>query len=170
RDGEDDGLPDVERFGVAELVGGGAVPASVLARLACDSVVSRIVFGPRSEVVDVGRSQRTFTGPRRRAVVARDGRCRFPGCDAPPALCEVHHVRHWARDGGDTDAGKGVLLCWHHHARVHALGIEITRRGSRWHFTDRHGRPLPGADVAGVQDVMDDDGDDLCPTGTDGSP
>ncbi len=69
------------------------IPRSVLDRIACDSEVTRVVFGPAGQVLDVGRTQRTFTGPRRRALDARDGGCRAPGCNAPPRLCEGHHRR-----------------------------------------------------------------------------
>ncbi|GAA1729301.1 hypothetical protein GCM10009809_26070 [Isoptericola hypogeus] len=127
------------------------VPASLLRRLACDSEVTRIVFGTDSQVLDVGRAQRTVTGQLRRAVIARDRRCTWPGCDEPPQRCEVHHaVSHWA-DGGTTSAENSALLCWHHHDVVDSQGI--TMRWSRevspsveprqqWQFSDRHGRRI----------------------------
>ncbi|GAA2726242.1 hypothetical protein [Cellulomonas aerilata] len=40
----------------------------------------------------------------------------------------------------------GILLCWHHHAYVHARGIEIHRQGARWVFTDAAGHELAGHD------------------------
>ncbi|WP_372595125.1 DUF222 domain-containing protein, partial [Actinotalea sp.] len=46
----------------AQTTGGTIVPRSVLDRLACDSEISRIVFGPDGEVLDVGRARRTYTG------------------------------------------------------------------------------------------------------------
>ena len=54
------------------LDGSGPVPRQVLETIAADCVVTRVVFGPDSEVLDVGGSQRTFTSARRKAVVARD--------------------------------------------------------------------------------------------------
>ncbi|MFF5054073.1 HNH endonuclease signature motif containing protein [Micromonospora sp. NPDC000663] len=48
----------------------------------------------------------------------RDGGCAFPGCDRPSRWCDGHHVRHWA-DGGVTALGNAVLLCGHHHRRIH---------------------------------------------------
>lgn len=121
---------------------GTTVPRALLDRLACDTGWNRIIFGPQSEVLDAGRTARTYTGARRAAVVARDRHCQHPGCTAPPALSEVHHVRHWARDHGRTDVAEGVLLCWHHHDLVHRRGIEIARAGAAWRFSDRHGLPL----------------------------
>lgn len=133
---------DVERFAVAELLDGGPIPPSMLARLACDSEISRVVFGPESQVIDAGRAERTFSGPRRRAIIARDRSCRFPGCSAPPALAEVHHIAHWVV-GGLSDVANGVLLCWHHHDHVHRHGVEIARdRTGAWIFRDRQGARL----------------------------
>lgn len=117
------------------------VPASLLRRLACDSQVTRIVFGPDSQVLDVGRTQRTVTGQLRRAVIARDKHCVLGQCDQPPSRCEVHHaVRHWA-DGGETSVHNAALLCWHHHDLVDSQGITM-HFDDGWHFTDRSGRPV----------------------------
>lgn len=115
---------------------GARVPRAVLRRLACDSAVTRIVFGPDGAVLDVGRAQRTVTGQLRRAVIARDQHCVFPGCDQPPSRCEVHHALvHWA-DGGETSVANSALLCWFHHQLVDARGIAM-------HWTGK--RPAPGA-------------------------
>lgn len=128
----------------AVLADGSPIPASVLARLACDSEVSRVVFGPASQVLDVGRTQRLYTGSLRRAVVARDRHCSYPGCDRAPARCEVHHVRSWAA-GGETSLANGILLCWWHHEVVHTRHQRIHRdhtRG-RWDFHGADGTPIP---------------------------
>jgi predicted restriction endonuclease len=57
----------------------------------------------------------------RRAVILRDRRCRFPGCDRPHSWCDAHHVVHWA-DGGPTAVPNLLLLCRHHHRMVHQAG------------------------------------------------
>jgi hypothetical protein len=150
---------------------GGRVPRALLRRLACDSGITRIVFGPDGAALDVGRAQRTVTGQMRRAVIARDKHCVYPGCDQPPSRCEVHHaVRHWA-DGGHTSVANSALLCWHHHALVDAKGISMHWTGkptqgtaagtlveTGWVFTDARGHhihlpealdtPPPSADPA----------------------
>lgn len=139
-----------EALAPGEHSDGTPVPPSVLARLACDSEISRVVFGPEGAVLDVGRAQRTFTGQQRRAVVARDRHCQFPGCTAPPTLCEVHHVRWWERDHGPTSIDNGILICWHHHAQIHARNLTITRNAGGWDFSRHDGTPLtdrpPGGD------------------------
>lgn len=75
--------------------------------------------------------QRIYTKNQRYALWARDRGCSFPGCDAPPGWCEVHHVIEF-QDGGPTDTDNGALLCdWHHdnHSRL------------EWHCVMRDGTP-----------------------------
>ena len=128
----------------AELSSGVPVPRTLLDRFMCDSEVSRVVFGPNSTVLDVGRAQRTYTGQVRRAVVARDRSCRYPGCGAPVTLGEVHHVVPWSH-GGATSVRNGVLLCWFHHDLVHRRRIAIRRVGVGWEMWSSDGRPIGGA-------------------------
>ncbi|MBX9246398.1 DUF222 domain-containing protein [Actinotalea ferrariae] len=125
----------------AELMSGEPLPPSVLARIACDSEVTRIVFGPDSQVLDVGRAERTYTKQLRRGVLARDRHCQYPGCTAPPTLGEVHHIRWWDH-GGDTSVGNGILVCWYHHGEVHKQNLQITRVPHGFQFARRDGRPL----------------------------
>ena len=122
---------------------GQPVPRAVLDRLMCDSDISRTIFGPDSQLLDIGRTKRLFPHRLRRAIIARDTHCQYPTCTAPPRLCEGHHTKHWTRDHGNTDARQGILLCWHHHTHVHNTGIEIQwTPGTGWQFTNRHGQPL----------------------------
>jgi hypothetical protein len=90
-------------------------------QLVCDASVSRIIFGPGSEVVDVGRRTRVIPAGLRRAVAARDRTCVVPGCDRPARWCDVHHLVPWS-DGGETVIDNLALLCRYHHTRVH-LGM-----------------------------------------------
>jgi Domain of unknown function (DUF222) len=124
---------------------GTPIPRVLLNRLACDSEINRLVFGPASQVLDVGRTERTFIGPRRQALIARDRHCRYPTCTAPPVLCEGHHIRQWRRDHGSTSVDNGILLCWYHHDLVHRRGIEIRRDGKELMFVDRHGTEIRDA-------------------------
>ncbi len=105
-------------FGTAELDHAGPVPPELVRQLACDASVMRVVLGPRSEPLDVGRRTPVVPPAIRRAVILRDRHCRFPGCDRPPAWCECHHVDHWAT-GGRTALGNLLLLCRRHHGLVH---------------------------------------------------
>lgn len=85
------------------------------------------------EPLDVGRATRTAPLGIRRALIARDGGCSFPGCHRPPGICAVHHVRHWA-DGGDTGVCNCCLLCPMHHQQVHLQGWDVTIHGGRVEF------------------------------------
>lgn len=126
----------------AELDDGTPLAPSAFARIACDARVRRVVFDPAGQPLDVGRAQRTFTGPQRAAVVARDKTCRYPGCSAPPIICEVHHIRWWVRGGG-TAVSNGILLCAFHHRQVHRRDLTIAHdRAGGFTFTGRDGAPI----------------------------
>jgi hypothetical protein len=112
--------------GLAELAFAGPVPAETARRLACDAGVSRILTGPNSLPLDVGREQRTAPAGIRRAIEARDPHCVFTGCTAPPAWCDIHHVDHWAW-GGETSCDNGALICERHHTAVHEGGFRVAR-------------------------------------------
>ena len=83
----------------------------------------------------------------RRALEARDRRCRFPGCQA--RRCDVHHVEHWA-DGGATKLSNLVRLCRRHHRAVHEEGftVHLGQDGAA-EFRWPDGRLLPAAPPAG---------------------
>ncbi|HMA46584.1 MAG TPA: DUF222 domain-containing protein, partial [Frankiaceae bacterium] len=110
----------------ATLVGRGAadldwqttIPAEAARQLACDAGVSRILTGPASQPLDVGRRTRTIPPQLRRAMHHRDAGCSFPGCGQSPQFTDCHHLIHWAH-GGDTALHNLVLLCHTHHRLVH---------------------------------------------------
>ncbi len=100
--------------------------AATARRYLCDTGVLPIVFGGRSEILDVGRTERCFTRSQRVALAARDGGCRWPGCDRPPSWTEAHHIDPWSA-GGRTDLADGILLCRHHHMLLHNNGWSVVR-------------------------------------------
>src|SRR5690606_8151219 len=106
---------------------GHADPVSLetVERTVCASGTIPIVVDENGQAIDVGREQRLFTRKQRIAFAARDGGCRWPGCERPPAWTEAHHVRHWKRDRGGTDLANGILLCRHHHVLPHDNHWEI---------------------------------------------
>jgi hypothetical protein len=115
------GAEELARSGAAELDHAGPVASESVRRLACDASVMRVVLSGRSEPLDVGRRTPVIPPSMRRAVIVRDGRCRFPGCDRPHTWCDAHHVRHWA-DGGPTSVNNLLLLCRRHHRLIHRRG------------------------------------------------
>ena len=100
------------------------VSAETSRRLACDA--SLVVMGHDGDgnVLDVGRKTRTIPTGIRRALLARDTRCQFPGCTS--RRCDAHHVVHWS-DGGRTCLENLALLCRRHHRAVHEGGFTLTR-------------------------------------------
>ena len=90
-------------------------------RLACDAGVIPVVLGSDGEVLDLGRRVRLFTEGQAKALWLRDGGCTFPGCTAPAAWSDAHHLWHWA-DGGPSDVDNAALLCGRHHTVVHTKG------------------------------------------------
>lgn len=117
---------------------GASLAPSVLRQMACDADILPIVMGANSEPLDIGRGRRTVTDTQRRAVVARDGGCVWPNCNAPPHLCHTHHIVHWL-NGGPTDLDNLALLCHRHHTLIHQLGYTLTRVGGHWTLTDLTG-------------------------------
>jgi hypothetical protein len=116
-----DGLREVDPTSDAELDHAGPVPVKTARRLLCDASIRRVVMRGRSEPLDVGRRTPVVPPAIRTAVVVRDQKCRFPGCDRPHTWCDAHHVWHWA-DGGPTSVTNLVLLCRRHHRLVHLRG------------------------------------------------
>jgi hypothetical protein len=119
-----------------DLDEGGSISPSAARRVACDASVARVITRGRSEPLDVGRRTRVVPTGLRRAVVARDRECRFPGCDRPSPWCDAHHIVHWA-DGGETRLANLVLLCRRHHGMVHdGFRVEMGDGGPRFFRPD----------------------------------
>ncbi len=105
------------------------VSIETVERTVCGTGTVPIVFDASGQAIDVGREQRLFTRKQRIALAARDGGCRWPDCERPPAWTEAHHIRHWKRDHGATDLANGILLCRHHHMLLHDNHWEIRLAG-----------------------------------------
>ena len=104
--------------GAGDLDHVGAVDVAVAHRLSCDASLMRVVLAGRSQPLDVGRRTPVVPPAIRRAVILRDGTCRFPGCARPHTWCDAHHIVHWA-DGGSTSLDNLLLLCRRHHGMIH---------------------------------------------------
>jgi len=83
------------------------------------------VAGSVSLPLDTGASTETIPAHLRRLVILRDRHCAAPGCDQPPAACQVHHLRPRSQ-GGLTKLTNLLLLCsFHHLTVVHKWGWQI---------------------------------------------
>ncbi|MDE0699625.1 MAG: DUF222 domain-containing protein [Acidimicrobiaceae bacterium] len=123
-------IADVERLraenptGVAEIVGGEALPQSVLERLMCIATVTGVVFDGKGQPIWVGRDKRFPTQAQIKAIIARDRHC--TGCAAGPERCEIHHIVPWEH-GGLTDIDKMCLACPHCHHNIHDRGYIVIK-------------------------------------------
>ena len=102
----------------------GPIHPADIARLLCDSDLSRIITGPDSLPLDVGRTRSTIPPAIRRALVERDQGCRYPDCGLPAGWCEAHHTKPWY-EGGETSLETLVLFCPHHHHVTHQPGWRV---------------------------------------------
>ena len=121
---EDDGAGRCDLIGVGDsLTEPIGVPRETARRLMCDGEVEVIVDDRDGNPLYMGRRSRLVRGTLRRAVAARDGCCRFPGCTRR-AGTEAHHAVDWIH-GGRTDIDQVLLLCRFHHHRVHEGGWRV---------------------------------------------
>ena len=125
--------------GAPGLPGETALDLPSIAELLCEASLSRIVVGPDSIPLDVGRAMRNPSKALRKAVMVRDGGCRFPGCDRRPNWCHTHHCKPW-ECGGDTKLCNLVCLCSFHHHLIHRPGWIATFDGVTFTVTAPDGR------------------------------
>ncbi len=138
--------PHARRQAALAEDGGIRVGQETARRIACDAATVTLQHGPDGGVLDVGRRTRTISPALRRALAARDGQCRFPGCEA--RRCDAHHIHHWA-DGGETALANLVLLCRRHHRAVHEEGFRVHVDGDgAIAFLRPDGRRLPEVPAA----------------------
>jgi uncharacterized protein DUF222 len=113
--------------GAGELDDGQPLAPEAVRRIACDAAQT-VVSTRNGEALSMGRTRRVVSRALRRALVVRDGGCRFPGCDRPACWTDAHHLVHWV-DGGRTSLANTLLLCRPHHRRVHDEGWRLVREG-----------------------------------------
>ena len=123
--------------------------------LCCDAAVTPVIVDANRVPLDMGTAVRFFTPAQRRAILVRDGGCAFPGCDAPLAWTQIHHLDE-AADQGPTDLANGIALCPIDHAKLHTgnwhiepdpdtddHGVVFISPTGRRLPSQRHGRPRP---------------------------
>jgi Domain of unknown function (DUF222) len=95
------------------------VPADTVRKMCCDAELNRVVTRGASTILDYGTTTRLASDSQYYALVARDGGCRWPGCDRPPGWCEMHHIDEVVLDHGPTDLNNLALSCSTHHDYLH---------------------------------------------------
>ncbi|MFG1781573.1 DUF222 domain-containing protein [Rhodococcus oryzae] len=107
-----------QQTGVATTASGGIVPIKDALTLAERSHPVLVLFDHNGRPLHLGRSKRLATADQRLALIAADGGCTRPGCDAPATMTAVHHVHDWSKSG-TTDIGVLTLGCDGCHALIH---------------------------------------------------
>lgn len=124
------------------------LPVPTIQRLCCDGSLVPLIDNGAGEPLNVGRKQRTISTAIKRALMARDRSCTFPGCRHERFL-QAHHVRHWAT-GGETSLSNLLLVCSTHHKLVHEGGFGIrSHADGGWYFVRPDGRPVESPAGAG---------------------
>ena len=114
--------------GRCEIPGAGPVPPEVLERIACDALLTGVIFADGKPLYH-GSTVRTATGAQRRMLIARDGGC--VGCGVDPSQCQTHHIVPYARSRR-TDIDNLVLVCWRCHHNIH---------DHHWRVVHQNGKP-----------------------------
>ncbi len=98
------------------------ISGEAVRQLCCDAELNRVVTRGRSTILDYGTTTRLASDAQYYAMVARDGGCRWPGCDRPPGWTEAHHLKEVFTENGPTDLNEMVLGCSTHHDYLHHKG------------------------------------------------
>jgi hypothetical protein len=135
---------DAERLETATGVGFGTftgpIPATEVLRLVRDAKLTWIVVDPDGVPLHVSEGRNVVQSALWRAMVVRDGGCRWPGCDAPPSRCDVAHAEVPDRDGGPRVLSNVAMLCRRHHRKVDLAKWTMRIRGPDVIFDPPDGR------------------------------
>jgi hypothetical protein len=124
--------------GLAHFASGEPTTIGRLRHLLDDCSWARVVLAPDGTPIEASAGVRTVPKGLWRALLARDGGCTWPGCDAPAAWCDVAHGQAPFAGGGRLTPDNAALLCRRHHRRfdhgdyrIHILGDQVTYRRNR---------------------------------------
>ncbi len=92
--------------------------------LLCDCVTTSVWLSADGTPFDVGTPTSAVPARNRRAIMARDQSCRFPGCDRPARWTDVHHIKERV-NRGTHELENLCALCKFHHRYVHKYRLTI---------------------------------------------
>jgi hypothetical protein len=141
----------VAQAGVAELGFTGPASLAELRPLLSDCDLARIILGPDSVPIEVSRRTRNVPAGLWAALIARDGGCAWPGCDAPPAWCQAAHGNTPYRHDGKLKLADAALLCLRHHRRFDNDGWTLHIEGTTVTF---HPTPRPAWHLSSSRPVV----------------
>jgi len=90
---------------------------------ACDCTLIRPAWTPTAKSSSWAGARRLISPGQRRALYLRDRGCAFPGCNRPPRT--VTATTSWPGPRRPHRPNNLVLLCAHHHRKVHRTGWDV---------------------------------------------
>ncbi len=130
---------------------GQPVSGRSLRHLLHDAHLVRVVLDADRVPIEVSTTVRTVPVGLWRALLARDGGCVWPGCDAPASWCDVAHAAEAFADGGRLSPANSMLLCRRHHRRFDAGPRRVVIDGDRVRFP---GMGPPPSDAGGPEAIL----------------
>ena len=131
--------------GPAEIAGI-PLPDAMVEAIRADAVIEPVVVDPDGVTVAAGRARPALSPKIVRAVLLRDGHCRWPGCDRRTGL-QIHHLVPRSHGGGDELANLAAVCVGggrDHHTKLVPTGpyllagnpnqpdgLRLTRAGAR---------------------------------------
>lgn len=99
-----------------------------------------LAINDQGHVLDRGRRRYPITGALRELIIARDGHCRFPGCNRAATRCQIDHATAWDAGGPSDLANLGALCTRHHQLKTHGgWTITTSQRDGTCTWTSPHG-------------------------------
>ena len=145
----------VDQSALTNGIGRSSLPIESVKRLCCDGHAVILGEDENGEPLNIGRKTRTVPTAIKRALMARDKSCAFPGCHHT-RFVDAHHIQHWSA-GGETSLDNLMLLCSQHHKLVHEGGFTLQRDyQDHWFFRRPDGRAVPACGY-NTRDTLDDD-------------
>ena len=139
-------LVHVDEAALHDKGGESDLPVESVRRIACDADLVEVRRDKKGNVLNLGRKHRVVSPQLKKALLARDRNCRFPGCTHEKYL-DAHHVEHWA-DGGETNLENTLLLCDSHHRLLHEGAYSIKKNfAGDWYFRKSDGEVVPESPV-----------------------
>ena len=117
-------LLNPDQYIITDLDGHPLAAAAAFADSLVQSV-RRVVQNAVGVTINLGRSQRLFTGLARLGVELSTTECYWPGCHISTSQCHIDHLRPAARSGC-TNQQNGLPACPRHN-RVKERGYTVTR-------------------------------------------
>jgi hypothetical protein len=97
---------------------GTTIPLTQLGTLLCDAIIDLVTTDHGNFLNYSVAQHRTFTPAQRRALLTTYTTCAVPDCHTPGLRCDAHHIQP-ASLNGPTTITNGILLCRHHHTKLH---------------------------------------------------